>query len=230
MRGRGVQSENAGDTGGAENRPAGATQTDDRGHYELAGLAPGAYRLRVEARPWYASGGGAPVLGRSFTGLVPLVAAQTTTGAASPDPSLDLVYPTTWFPGAESAAQADVLTLAGGEDRQADFHLLPQPAAQLTVARPTPTGVGGIASPSQDVHGWLGPLVSQSGAASPLVTGTMSVTADAWEVGGLGPGTYEVRIPTTDGSSPDVRQVYRYAWRRSRPFGLGAAGAGYAPL
>ena len=45
-------------TAGSNDRLAGLAQTDDRGHYELAGLAPGGYRLRVDARPWYASGSG----------------------------------------------------------------------------------------------------------------------------------------------------------------------------
>ena len=34
---------------------AGFGLTDDRGQYEVSGLAPGEYRLRVTARPWYAT-------------------------------------------------------------------------------------------------------------------------------------------------------------------------------
>ena len=69
--------------------------TDDLGHYELSGLEPGAYRVSVSAKPWYAA------------------APRPQRGSASPTSSaLDVVYATTWYPGATDPETADVLTLA----------------------------------------------------------------------------------------------------------------------
>ena len=178
-------------------RPAGFAQTDDRGHYEITGLAPGAYRLRAEARPWYASGrGGQP---RNFA------APEQAETTSSLDPSLDLVYPVTWFPGTQNQLAADVLTLSGGEDRQADFHLLAQPGARLSVPRPAPSGT----SPEidEESRGESLPFVVRvSNDGVPAPAGTLSATANAWEVGGLAPGTYEVRLPGSAGGAADVRQ------------------------
>ena len=119
------------------------------------------------------------------------------------DPSLDVVYPTTWFPGAESAAQADVLTLAGGEDRQADFHLLPQAAATLSVPRSE------VADGPVESRGWSGPIVFRtSGDAFPAPAGSMYSTPNSWEVGGLAPGSYQVRMPGANGSPAEVREIH----------------------
>ena len=70
-------------------RQAGAGQTDDRGRYEIGGLAPGIYRLRVQAQPWYAQN--QAFLQRTVSGVV--------NAPPSPDPSLDMVYPADLFSG-----------------------------------------------------------------------------------------------------------------------------------
>jgi uncharacterized GH25 family protein len=53
--------------------------TDDRGRYEVAALAPGDYRISVQARVWYATAA------QSFRPSRP--------DAPAPDTSLDVVYP-----------------------------------------------------------------------------------------------------------------------------------------
>ena len=83
--------------------------TDDRGHYEIAGVSPGSYRLSVQATPWYTAGG----------------------QARSGDPVFDVVYPTTWYPGVFEADTAGTITLHHGEAKQIDFNLLPVPAGHL---------------------------------------------------------------------------------------------------
>ena len=95
----------------AGNRRQRAT-SDDRGHYELAGVAPGSYRLSVQATPWYAAGG-QPRIG---------------------DPVFDVVYPTTWYPGVFDADAAGAISLHHGEAKAIDFNLLPVPAGHLRLA------------------------------------------------------------------------------------------------
>ena len=179
-------------------------QTDDRGRYELSGLAPGRYRIRVEARPWYAGGGDR---------FSPIVSGAP---AESPlDPSLDVVYGETWYPGSADEEAGEVLTLAGGELRQADFHLIAIAAAHIVVPR-----VAGSGAATRDTRNWTGPLVTRDGAGNAgfgSLTGTMRVTPDSWVIGGLQPGTYQLRLPGEDGHpSTDSGAVYRACWSRGR--------------
>ena len=53
--------------------------------------------------------------------------------AASLDPSLDMVYASTWYPGVDREESAETLTLTGGEDREADFRLNAIAAVHLQV-------------------------------------------------------------------------------------------------
>ena len=192
-----VPGESSAATGGPMRQVETAT-TDDRGHYELAGLSPGNYLVRVQAQPWYAS---APAPGQRI--------AATVAGAAGPtipDPSLDVAYPATWFPAADSQAQAQPLVLAAGEERQADFHLNPIPAVRLRIP-----GQGAPASGHEA-------LIQQRQAAinriSPDGSGpSYSISfsnpgGTDWEFGGLTPGTYEIRLPGPDGlSDGETRQI-----------------------
>ena len=181
-----VERSDAADANGRE-AVAGFGLTDDRGRYEVAALAPGAYRVWVEARPWYAAGGS------RFGGAVNAAAPESAL-----DPSLDVVYPTTWFPGAEDARAAEVVRLLSGEVRQADFHLQALAAAHLVVARPvTPVAQGG--GRNED-RGWTGPMVTRvTAGGNGVMTGNMRATTGSWEVTGLAPGTYQVRMPGADG-------------------------------
>ena len=183
---------------GGSMREVEAAVSDDRGHYELAGLAPGNYLVRVQAQPWYAFSSG---LQSSPATALPAVAATT-------DPSLDVVYPITWFPAAASESEAQPLTLVGGEERQADFHLNPTPAVHLRIPRPD------SAAAAASAPGRARPLrpatinrVSTDGSGM----GNYTLTSDSgtgWEFGGLAPGIYEVHLPGPDGQGDgDTRQI-----------------------
>lgn len=152
-------------------------QTDDRGHYELSNLPPGAYRVSVTAQPWYASAAGR----------------MQRTGSTQTNPAFDVVYPITWYPGATDAEAADTLTLHPGDTQEADFNLLPVPATHLRV------NVGRAArGPDADRRSQSGvpqmERISGSGATS---TPPMLVFDNAGqaELGGLSPGLYRVRFP-----------------------------------
>jgi Carboxypeptidase regulatory-like domain len=167
-----------------EARMRGQTRTDDRGMYELSGLSPGSYRVMVQAQPWYAAAAQSPHASGGETSTL--------------DPSLDVAYPMTWFPGVGDPMLAETIVLQGGDRRQADFHLTPGPSVHLRILNATKNADGTKTAPGQVM-----PMVQQAGGTG---RGAVSVTSrvDAQgqiDVGGLTPGLYEVRLvgPNQDG-------------------------------
>lgn len=179
---------------GARPRQVGNAQTDDRGRYELAGLAAGNYHLRVQAQPWYATGTrGGQFRGGGVIQLGGMNSMNPSGPAASPDPSLDVVYQTTWFPASDKADGAKTIALAGGEERQADFHLTPIAAAHLVISRPDvdpPPVVEG--RPRQQRPVTITRVTSDGSFGQ---TSFLSGNEREWDLGGLAPGTYEVQLP-----------------------------------
>lgn len=162
--------------------PAGPLQvrsTDDLGHYDLSGLEPGAYRVSVSAKPWYASAG------------------RPRGGSSSPSSSaLDVVYPITWYPGTSDPEAADLLTLLPGDTRQADFNLLAMPATHLRVS-PSPSSRNGGAA-DRGRRAGLPQLDRISGSASSFVPPSIVFNETGQtELGGLTPGLYRVHVPGT---------------------------------
>ena len=182
-------------TGGPMRQVEAAT-TDDRGHYELAGLSPGNYLVLIQAQPWYAS---APGIQRND-------GPRTAAAVPPTDLPLDVAYPVTWFPAATSEAEAQPLVLAGGEEREADFHLSPVPTVHLQLPRQdTPSGEPGrsrqprpatINRVSTDGSGMFNNVTFSNGGGTD------------WEFGGLTPGLYEIHLPGP-GGQPDgeTRQI-----------------------
>ena len=163
--------------------------TDDRGHYELAAIPPGSYRLSVQARPWYAAAG------QFSRGIV----LTSTAPAASSNPVLDVIYPTTWYPGALESESGSLLTLHAGETRQADLSLLPTPAAHLR-AVPLP------ASPGQPVT-HAAPRIERLGAQSSPFNGSSYARLgpdNALVFDGLEPGLYRVTTSEPNGESHSI--------------------------
>jgi Carboxypeptidase regulatory-like domain len=162
-------------------------QTDDRGMYELSNLSPGSYRLTVQARPWYAQ-----------------VAQQGATGS-SLDPSLDMAYPLTWFPGSNDAATAETIVLHAGDIRQADFHLVAIPSIHLKII-PSPR----VAESVNNRQGQSFPMVEEITAGSngprPIPISARRDSQGQFDVSGLTPGLYQVRLggPGQDGHSTMV--------------------------
>lgn len=151
----------------------GTTVTDDRGEYEFDGLPPGSYTICVTARPWYAvaAQGGRP-------------------DSSSLDPSLDVTYAPTWFPGVDDPATAEVLALNAGDHREADLRLLPIPAVHLLI---TPKAGANV-----DRRFFPFPLIQRvgsGGAAERFIPVSMSRNAVGQiDVGGLSPGLYQIRM------------------------------------
>ena len=163
-------------------QPAGGTRggarTDDRGMYELPSLGPGSYKLSLHAQPWYVAAR-ASVQGGNETD--------------SPDPSLDFAYPVTWFPGVSDPALAETIVLHAGDTRQADFHLVPIPSIHMRILVP-PRANNAPNNPPIPAF----PLVQQIGAgggANFIQTITRyDQRSGEMDVGGLTPGTYQVRL------------------------------------
>jgi hypothetical protein len=159
------------------------TQTDDRGMYEFANLPPGRYRVMVEAKPWYANTNQS----RRFNQPV-----SSTDATASLDPSLDMTYQLTWFPGVGDALQAETLALRAGDDRRADFHLVPIPAVHLRIVPPPNEQSGTRTVPIYPVLERMDVGVPGNGLTQSSISTTPQGQID---VGGLSPGLYRVRIP-----------------------------------
>ena len=152
-----------------------ATQTDDRGIYEFANIPPGDYRVTLQAQPWYAA-----AAQRRF-GPQPSDTPQL-------DPSLDVAYPLTWFPGVDDPSLADTLTLQAGDTRQADFHLVAIPSIHLHVVPPA----------GQQTNNPIHPMVERvvpGGTNFAFIPVTTNVNSQGQiDIGGLAPGLYQIRM------------------------------------
>lgn len=152
------------------------TQTDDRGNYEFADLPPGDYRITLQAQPWYAA------------------AAQRRYGPPSSeapqlDPSLDVAYPLTWFPGVDDPSLAETMTLHGGDMRQADFHLVPIPSIHLRIVTGQQTNLH--SNPFFPVVERVVP----GGNNFAFMPVSVSVNSQGQvDIGGLAPGLYQIRM------------------------------------
>jgi hypothetical protein len=175
----------------------GAGRTDDRGRYELSNLAPGDYRLSVTAQPWYAA------------------RPQVQRGGATPDtsgldPSLDFTYAQTWFPGVDDPARAEVIKLHAGDTREADFNMVPMPSIHLRILVPprvqtvvnSPPGSQSGPPPPAPIQVPMVQRVSPGAFGGGFVQTSVHFDSDGQvDVGGLTPGTYQVRLmgPNQDG-------------------------------
>ena len=147
--------------------------TDDRGHYEISGVSPGEYKMSVQATPWYSSGA-------NHAG------AQT----PSTDPTFDVVYPITWYPGVLDSEVAGQIKLHSGEAAEIDFSLLPVPAARLRVAVPTGISTNPVAVPT----------IERVEEGAPTGSATLvSTVAGQMEFSGLSPGLYRISTSQPDG-------------------------------
>lgn len=158
-------------------------QTDDRGVYEFANLAAGEYRILVDAKPWYS------------TSAQPVRISTSPDSAAALDPSLDVTYAPTWYPGVSDPEQAEIFSLKAADNIRADFHLVPIPAIHLQFATPTEQeGSGRRPVP-------FTPILERIDAGGGLPTGYGGTISNGqFETGGLSPGLYRVRVPAGDRS------------------------------
>ena len=164
--------------------PTANTTTDDTGAYEFPNLFPGDYEIAVQAQPWYAAPGRGGIRVNSTPG--------TPAATAAADPSLDLTYPITWFPGAATREGASLIHLAGGSTQQADVRLTPIPSIHILL---TPTAAPG--SGSEQGQDNRRPItipqmerLSELGSSDFRPTSVTIAPDGSLDLGGFAPGTY----------------------------------------
>ena len=147
-------------------RQQAAAATDDRGVYELANIAPGAYFLSVSAHPWYAR------------------SQHTTPGSSPGNADLDVGYPTTFYPDVTDADAASLIPIKGGERLQADFILHAERAMHLH-----------IPMSQAEIRNGYSVSLSQSVFGQPESIG-FTITSDdsGAEIEGLPSGHYDVTV------------------------------------
>jgi Carboxypeptidase regulatory-like domain len=166
--------------------------SNDLGAFELGPQAPGTYYVVVQAAPWYAIHRvrGEPGAGNSKS-------ATSTPGQV--DPSLDVVYPLTYYSDVTDPDSATPISLRGGEHTQIEIHLSPVPALHLYFH----------VQEGQRNGNWF-PQLMQSGFDQDLgvpMGAVQSVAPGLWEMTGIPPGKYSVRL-FHSGKETDIKQVY----------------------
>ena len=152
---------------------ANAGTTNDLGHFEISRLAPGNYLLAVTATPWYAVHPPPPQqrqnqgMGFGF--------------ADSVDPSLDVAYPTTYYPGTTDSNEATPILIRGGP-ADISLRLAAQPA--LSISFPF--------TPPQNGQGYTMPQLRTSvfGQIEPVGAVQYQQSNNQMMVTGLAPGDY----------------------------------------
>jgi hypothetical protein len=154
--------------------------SDDRGFYDFSLLRPGKYYISATAIPWYA--------------IHPKTALDAPNGPASQvSPALDVAYATTYYNGATDADSATPIEVKGGDRLEIDVHLNPVPALHLIFRLPT-DGQGqtnGFSMPVLEKH------VFDSLAFVPT-EGVTPVAPGVFELTGVPPGRYTVRVKNSD--------------------------------
>jgi len=159
--------------------------TDDQGRYEITPLDAGTYFVSAKAAPWYSvrpssNGEGAP------------------SQASQVDPSLDVVYPTTFYGDASEAEDAAAIPIRGGDRLEADIHLAPAPSLHLTVH--VPENNQGVNLPMLQkpvFDGW-------EPVANPDI---QNVAPGVYEISGIAAGRYMVRTPDASGQMKEPTEV-----------------------
>lgn len=103
------------------------------------------------------------------------------------DPSLDVAFPITYYGDTSQPEEATPIPVRGGDRLQADIHLTPVPAAHITFHSDTDAGPIEVQARTFD-----GYEQSRSGELQPVSPGVFEVT-------GLAPGEYRVRMPDASG-------------------------------
>ena len=179
-----------------------ADRTDDQGAYEFASLDAGTYFISATATPWY------------VVHTVSSHRPETENLPTSVDRSLDVAYPVTYYGDSTEPDDATPIPIRGGDHLQADIHLNPVPALHLLFH---------VSENSE--HGFTVPMLhrpSFDGEDAVQTGGMQQVSPDVFEINGIAPGRYSVRMPgsgqgsegneielTNDGQELDVPTAER---------------------
>ena len=156
------------------------SMSDDRGFYDFSLLRPGKYYISVTAKPWYAIHPASAVDGSSAP------ASQVSSG-------LDAAYPTTYYNGATDTDGATAIDVKGGDRLEIDVHVNPVPALHLMFRVPTNEQgqQGGFQMPMLEKRVFDSVSYAQT-------EGMNSVGPGLFEITGVPPGRYTVRVKSSD--------------------------------
>jgi len=169
----------------------GKAMTNDRGEYRIAGLHPGKYYVVVEYKSKALA---------TLTSIVETVnTLQNTTDnrghpvkvemPAVPDPAY--TYPSQFYPSTSDFKQAQGLRLNPGDEIAVNFLLISAPVVSIR-GRVT-NGMTGGPPPGGQVSALWTPYMGGE-----RIPGQVSKQNGAFEIRGLAPGTYTVRVSFTD--------------------------------
>jgi Carboxypeptidase regulatory-like domain len=160
--------------------------TDDQGRYEVTPLNEGTYFVSAKASPWYA-----------------VHPTSTGEGAANPplqvDPSLDVVYPITYYGDATEAEDAAPIPVRGGDRLEADIHLNPLPSLHLIVH-----------VPEDSTQGMSVPVLQKpsfDGVEEVENSNIQNVAPGLVELTGVAAGRYTVRMRDSSGQLQEPIEV-----------------------
>src|ERR1700719_1040919 len=212
------------ENGGHAKHLQGQQNTDDEGRYRFGSLRGGNYYLAVSAEPWYARY--ARFNDSSFRDTA---AAQK---AGLHTPSLDLVYPITYYPNAIDVSGAAFIRVEAGGSARADMRLVPVPALhmRLQVDELDPQTYRQV-SVTQTI---LGNYQDQASVSTQqIISGRTSENGDGgvgdqssgplvMEVDGLRPGASDVQTLDVRGIAPAgvVSGIVRLEGNASPPLGV----------
>lgn len=173
----------------------GETTLDEQGRYHFGHLPPGTYFVAIVAQPWYAQDrlvisqpGSLSVEGTSSATQViaqPSDQPETTTPS-----SLDVTYPTTYYPAATESENAAPIALRPGERAVADVNLHAVPGLRLR-----------IRSATSDAERPLGGTVQQRifDSVIPIKQRSQQSTPGAVTITGVPPGHLVLGISSFNG-------------------------------
>jgi carboxypeptidase family protein len=154
-------------------------QTDDLGEYRFASLQPGKYYVAVVARPWYAQ----TRLSYSPAQDVRFFVSMNRQPAS--DPSLDVVYPTTFYPGITDEHAAGELNLTAGDKVEANIQLQSVPGVHVRLTN-LPAGENSVQiGANENIFGSF-----ETG----LNVASAQISPGEYEVAGLPPGAVKLIV------------------------------------
>lgn len=161
--------------GKAKREGAGTESTNDLGEYRLSGLAAGQYWVAAMPPPDF----------RDYEHE------RSTNNADHADTAPDVRYLTTYYPGTYDEAQASLIALKAGDDIPVNLTLTP---AKTYHVRGVVTGIAALQKPVVE-------LFSKAGDSAHAA----EVGPDGqFEVRGVGPGSYILRVSSASDSEPVI--------------------------
>ena len=169
-----------------------SAMTDDQGRYEVTPLNEGTYFVSVKASPWYAVHPTSTVEGAASKANPPSPSPQV-------DPSLDVVYPITYYGDATEAEDAAPIPVRGGDRLEADIHLNPVPSLHLIVH-----------VPEDSTQGMSVPVLQRpsfDGVDEVENSNIQNVAPGVVELTGVAAGRYTVRMRDSSGHLQEPTEV-----------------------